>query len=239
MLSVKNLKKSFGKTKVIHDISLDVKQGEIIGLLGPNGAGKTTTFYMIAGLIKPDFGNIRLDHKEIRDIPMYKRAQEGIGYLPQETSLFKKLSVEENLFILWEYFPHIPKNSYETLAKKLLDEMKLSKHRYKKCIELSGGEKRRVEIMRLLSLNPKYILLDEPFAGIDPIAIEDIKKIIISLTKKNIGVIITDHNVRETLDITQKAHIVHEGKILIEGSPDKIKSDPLAIKYYLGKNFNR
>eukprot|EP01047_Picozoa_sp_COSAG01_P000193 COSAG01_NODE_3_length_63519_cov_1591.007663_11_plen_239_part_00 len=237
MLEAKNLKKTFQKNLIVNELSIQAKQGEITGLLGPNGAGKTTSFYLIAGLIQADQGSISINNKDISSLPMYKRAKVGLGYLPQESSIFKKLTVEENLYIVWEYNKEIKKSDYNRKATELLEEMKLTKLRHRPCMQLSGGEKRRVEIMRVLSLNPKFILLDEPFAGIDPLAIEDIQQIIKNLKKKGLGVIITDHNVRETLAITDKAYIMHEGKILLSGTTQEIIKNKTAKQYYLGETF--
>jgi len=236
-IETKNLVKKYKAKTVVNDVSIRVEQGEIIGLLGPNGAGKTTTFYMIIGLINPTGGNVFMTDKNITKYPMYKRARTGIGYLPQEPSIFKKLTVEENIFILWELLGTHPKNQYEKQIKLLLDEMKITHLRKEKGYVLSGGEKRRVEIMRSLAINPKFILLDEPFAGIDPLAIQDIQDIILHLKKRGLGIIITDHNVRETLKITDRAYILHDGKLLTEGDSKMLIRDPVARKFYLGQNF--
>jgi lipopolysaccharide export system ATP-binding protein len=231
--------KSYRKRKVVHDVNVHVDKGEVVGLLGPNGAGKTTTFYMIVGLIKADEGRITLNNEDINNLPMHQRALRGIGYLPQEASIFRKLTVEENILILWENMPEIPKNEYEKRMNDLFVEMHVDHLRKQKGYELSGGERRRVEIVRALACYPDYILLDEPFAGIDPIAVNDIQEIIRHLSKKkNLGILITDHNVRETLGITDRAYILHQGKILMEGSAQKIANDPTAKKFYLGENFN-
>ena len=238
MIKTESLVKSYGKRTVVNNVSISVKQGEIVGLLGPNGAGKTTTFYMIIGLIKPTRGSISLEDTPLAKLPMYKRARLGIGYLPQETSIFSKLSVEDNVYILWELLGLYPKKEFESRLSVLLDEMKISHLRKQKGYVLSGGEKRRVEIMRSLATNPKFMLLDEPFAGIDPMAIADIQEIILHLKKRGIGVIITDHNVRETLKITDRAYILHNGEILTEGDSEKLIHDPIARKFYLGQNFS-
>lgn len=231
------LVKRYGKKTAVSDVSIYVNQGEIVGLLGPNGAGKTTTFYMITGLIKPTSGKIFIDDEDISTLPMYKRARLGIGYLSQEDSIFRKLTVEENIFMLWELLNIIPKEKYEERITELLQEMKIEKLRKEKAYVLSGGERRRVEIMRSLATMPKFILLDEPFAGIDPLAIADIQEIILHLKQKGIGIIITDHNVRETLKITDRSYILHDGAILTEGSSKLLAKDTIAKKFYLGQNF--
>jgi len=214
-----------------------MKKGEIVGLLGPNGAGKTTTFYMITGLISPNAGRIFLNGKDITHLPMHRRSRIGLGYLPQEPSIFKKLTVEENIIALWEIVKTIPKNQYEQRLVELLEEMGLCHLRHAKGVELSGGEKRRVEIVRCLATEPSFILLDEPFAGIDPIAIHDIQSIIKRLKQKGLGIIITDHNVRETLEITDRAYLIHQGELIISGQSEDIINDPIAKKFYLGENF--
>ncbi len=214
-----------------------MKKGEIVGLLGPNGAGKTTTFYMITGLIRPNAGRIFLNGKDITHLPMHRRSRIGLGYLPQEPSIFKKLTVEENIIALWEIVKTIPKNQYEQRLVELLEEMGLCHLRHAKGVELSGGEKRRVEIVRCLATEPSFILLDEPFAGIDPIAIHDIQSIIKRLKQKGLGIIITDHNVRETLEITDRAYLIHQGELIISGQSEDIINDPIAKKFYLGENF--
>tara|TARA_B100001175_G_scaffold272606_1_gene245875 strand:- start:9297 stop:10016 length:720 start_codon:yes stop_codon:yes gene_type:complete len=238
MIKTKKLIKSYSKRKVVDNISIDMKKGEIVGLLGPNGAGKTTTFYMITGLVKPDSGSIYFNDTDITTIPMYKRSRLGLGYLPQESSIFKKLTVEENIYILWEILDNIPKKNYDKRLKELLGEMGILNLRHSKGIELSGGEKRRVEIVRTLSTNPEFILLDEPFAGIDPIAVHEIQNIIKSLQERNLGIVITDHNVRETLEITDRAYIIHKGKLILSGKPKEIVKDPIAKKFYLGNDFS-
>ncbi len=229
--------KRYGKKTAVNKVSINVEQGEIVGLLGPNGAGKTTTFYMITGLVKPTAGKVFIDNQDISKLPMYKRARLGIGYLPQESSIFKKLTVEENVYILWELLDLIPKEQYDERLTVLLKEMKIENLRKEKAYVLSGGERRRVEIMRSLAINPKFILLDEPFAGIDPLAIADIQEIILHLKEKGIGVIITDHNVRETLKITDRSYILHEGQILTEGLSKDLAKDEVAKKFYLGEDF--
>ncbi|RAP26926.1 LPS export ABC transporter ATP-binding protein [Candidatus Marinamargulisbacteria bacterium SCGC AG-333-B06] len=238
MIKTKNLIKSYSNRKVVNNISIEMKKGEIVGLLGPNGAGKTTTFYMITGLVKPDSGQILFNETNITELPMFKRSRLGLGYLPQESSIFKKLTVEENIYILWELLNNIPKKDYDKRLKELLSEMGILNLRHSKGIELSGGEKRRVEIVRTLSTNPEFILLDEPFAGIDPIAVHEIQSIIKSLKERNLGIVITDHNVRETLEITDRTYIIHKGELILSGKPNKIVKDPIAKKFYLGNDFS-
>lgn len=239
MIETIGLVKAYRKKRVVNDVNIHVKKGEVVGLLGPNGAGKTTTFYMIVGLIKAEQGQVILNHEDITHVPMHLRARMGIGYLPQEPSIFRKLTVEENLLILWENMPSIPKDEYAKRMDELFEEMHVTHLRKQKGYELSGGERRRVEIVRALACYPDFILLDEPFAGIDPIAVNDIQEIIAHLSrKKGLGILITDHNVRETLGITDRAYIVHQGKILMEGDATKIANDPTARKFYLGENFN-
>ncbi len=237
MIRTDGLVKSYHNRKVVNQISIEMKEGEIVGLLGPNGAGKTTTFYMIIGLVKPDQGKVFLGDQDITKMPMYQRARLGLGYLPQESSIFKKLTVEENIIMLWELVETIPKAQYESRLNELLDEMGLQHIRKSRGIELSGGERRRVEIMRALATNPSFILLDEPFAGIDPIAVHEIQSIIQKLKAKNLGIIITDHNVRETLSITDRAYIIHQGELLLAGTSAEVANNPVAKKMYLGENF--
>ena len=238
MIRTEALVKSYHNRKVVNQISIEMKKGEIVGLLGPNGAGKTTTFYMIIGLVKPDQGKVFLGDEDITKMPMYQRARLGLGYLPQESSIFKKLTVEENIIMLWELVETIPKSQYASRLDELLDEMGLQHIRKSRGIELSGGERRRVEIMRALATNPSFILLDEPFAGIDPIAVHEIQGIIQKLKAKNLGIIITDHNVRETLTITDRAYIIHQGERLLSGTSAEVAHNPLAKKMYLGENFS-
>ncbi len=238
MLKTKDLIKSYSKRKVVNEVSLEMNKGEIVGLLGPNGAGKTTTFYMITGLIRPESGSVTLNNTDITRLPMHQRSKLGVGYLPQESSIFKKLSVKENIFILWELLNLVEKKDYDKEADKLLDEMGILHLKNSKGIELSGGEKRRVEIVRTLATKPEFILLDEPFAGIDPIAVNDIQSIIKDLKEKNLGIIITDHNVRETLEITDKAYIIHQGKLILSGNAEDIVNNPIAKKFYLGEDFS-
>ncbi|WP_457551923.1 LPS export ABC transporter ATP-binding protein [Desulfobacula sp.] len=235
-LVLKNLIKIYDGKKVVDDVSLSVKQGEVTGLLGPNGAGKTTTFYMSVGLIRLDGGMVLIDKEDITSQPMYIRARKGLGYLPQESSIFKKLTVQQNITAILEV---LPKNDFN-IGQKALDLMKelgISSLANQKADSLSGGERRRLEISRVLATDPLFILLDEPFAGIDPLAVIDIQQIIYQLTKKGIGVLISDHNVRETLGVCDNAYIMSQGKVILSGSPDKIISSKVAKKIYLGENF--
>ncbi len=236
MLRATDLFKRYKRRTVVGGVSVEVNQGEIVGLLGPNGAGKTTTFYMIVGLIKPNEGHIFLDDEEITTLPMYKRAQRGIGYLPQEASVFRKLSVEDNIRAILE-MSDLPKAEQVRKLEELLDEFHLQHVRKNMGDVLSGGERRRTEIARALATEPKFILLDEPFAGVDPIAVEDIQGIVSQLKKRNIGVLITDHNVQETLSITDRAYLLFEGKILKQGTAEELAADETVRKVYLGKNF--
>ena len=236
ILKAQDISKSYRGRKVVNGISVKVNQGEIVGLLGPNGAGKTTSFYMIVGIIKPEEGNIYLDQEVISDFPMYQRAQKGIGYLAQEESVFRKLSVEDNILGILE-FSTLTKNQQIEKAEQLMEEFGLIKIRKNRGDLLSGGERRRTEIARALANDPKFLLLDEPFAGVDPIAVEDIQSIISVLKKKNIGILITDHNVQETLAITDRTYLMFEGKILKEGIPEELARDEMVRKVYLGKNF--
>jgi len=236
ILRAENIVKVYGKRTVVQGVSFDVSQGEIVGLLGPNGAGKTTSFYMTVGFIKPTSGNVFLDNEEITDLPMYKRAQKGIGYLPQEASVFRKLSVEDNIKAVLEMTTLSKADQAEKL-ESLIDEFNLHKVRKGNGDTLSGGERRRTEIARALATDPKFILLDEPFAGIDPIAVEDIQYIVAKLKMKNIGILITDHNVQETLSITDRAYLMFEGNILKAGTAEELAADEMVRKVYLGKNF--
>src|SRR5690554_5620335 len=236
ILRGENLFKDYGKKRVVKDVSLQVEQGQIIGLLGPNGAGKTTTFYMIVGLIKATSGKAYLDKTNITGDAMYQRAQKGIGYLAQEASVFRKLSVEDNILSVLQ-FTKLSKKEQRMKTEALIEEFSLEHVRKNRGDLLSGGERRRTEIARCLATEPKFILLDEPFAGVDPIAVEDIQKIVRSLKEKNIGILITDHNVSQTLAITDKTYIMFEGKILKEGSPEELAQDPDVRKVYLGENF--
>ena len=235
-LNAFEIEKSYRKLKVVKGISVEVNQGEIVGLLGPNGAGKTTSFYMIVGLIKPENGKIFLDGENITPFPMYKRAQKGIGYLAQEKSIFRKLTVEENILSVLQ-LTNLSKVEQKIKMEQLLEEFGLENIRKNRGDLLSGGETRRTEIARTLATNPKFVLLDEPFAGVDPIAVEDIQKIIAHLKKKNIGVLITDHNVQETLAITDKTYLMFEGNILKKGTPEVLAKDEVVRKVYLGQNF--
>ena len=235
-LKASNLVKSYSGKNVVKQVSVELNQGEIVGLLGPNGAGKTTSFYMIVGLIKANSGKIHLNKKEITNYPMYKRAQNGIGYLAQESSVFRKMSVEDNILSVLE-LTNLSKKEQIQKTESLLDEFGLLEIRKRRGDLLSGGERRRTEIARALATNPNFILLDEPFAGVDPLAVEDIQKIVRDLTKKNIGILITDHNVQETLAITDRTYLMFEGKILRHGSPQDLANDEMVRKVYLGKNF--
>lgn len=236
ILRAENLLKIYGKRTVVRGVSFEVKQGEIVGLLGPNGAGKTTSFYMVVGFIKPTEGQVFLDEAEITDLPMYRRAQEGIGYLPQEPSVFRKLTVEDNIRAVLE-MGRLGKKEQEDKLEELIDEFNLHKVRKGNGDTLSGGERRRTEIARALASDPKFILLDEPFAGIDPIAVEDIQYIVAKLKTKNIGILITDHNVQETLNITDRAYIMVEGAILRAGTAEELAADELVRKVYFGQHF--
>jgi lipopolysaccharide export system ATP-binding protein len=236
-LSAKGLTKIYSKRKVVNNIDLSISPGEVVGLLGPNGAGKTTTFYMIVGLVKPDDGKIFLDGEDIGRYPMYKRARRGLNYLPQEPSIFRKLTVEENILAILETL-NLQEDERRERLKELLGELDLAGLAKNQAYSLSGGERRRVEITRALVTSPKYILLDEPFAGIDPLAVADIQKIIAKLKAKGIGIIISDHNVRETLSCCDRAYIVNEGEILVEGEPEAIASSELARKFYFGEDFS-
>jgi len=236
ILNAEKIEKSYKGKKVVKGISLSVKQGEIVGLLGPNGAGKTTSFYMIVGLIKPESGNIFLNKENISKFPMYKRAQYGIGYLAQEASVFRKLNVEENILSVLQ-LTNLSKKEQREKTDSLLEEFGLSHIRKNRGDLLSGGERRRTEIARALATDPKFVLLDEPFAGVDPLAVEDIQRIVAHLKKKNIGILITDHNVQETLAITDKTYLMFEGSILKAGAPEDLAKDEMVRKVYLGKNF--
>jgi lipopolysaccharide export system ATP-binding protein len=235
-LSCKDLVKIYSKRKVVDGISLVLRQGEMVGLLGPNGAGKTTTFYMLVGLIKPNNGSIYLNDMEITDLPLYKRAKFGISYLPQESSIFRGLTVEDNFRLILEFY-YKDKNIINEKIEELLNEFGLNKVRKSYGYSLSGGERRKVEIARTMIINPKFLLLDEPFSGVDPITIEQIQIILKNLKNKNIGIIITDHNVYETLKIVDRAYIISEGKVMVEGTPYEISNNELARKYYLGQKF--
>ena len=235
-LYTKNIRKTYKGRNVVDGVSVEVNQGEIVGLLGPNGAGKTTSFYMIVGLVRPDEGKVFLDEQEITGLPMYKRAQLGIGYLPQEVSVFRKLSVEDNIMAILE-MTNLNKKEREEKLETLLSEFHLTHVRKNLGNRLSGGEKRRTEIARALATDPKFVLLDEPFAGVDPIAVEDIQSIVSELKKRNIGILITDHNVQETLSITDRAYLLFEGSILKSGTAEELAADEQVRKVYLGQNF--
>lgn len=236
LLETKNLVKVYSKRTVVKDVSFNISQGEVVGLLGANGAGKTTSFYMVVGVVRPTSGQIFLDGKSITSLPMYKRARCGIGYLPQEASIFRKLTVEENLYAILQTMK-LSKKEQDKKVDQLLDELHIQHIRKGKGFSLSGGERRRVEIARALVTDPAFILLDEPFAGVDPIAVLDIQAVIRELSERNIGILITDHNVRETLGITDRAYIMNAGEIMVEGTPDFIVNNRLARKVYLGENF--
>lgn len=235
-LRAEALVKVYGQRKVVKSVSINVKQGEIVGLLGPNGAGKTTTFYMVVGFVQPTEGHVYLDNEEITSLPMYKRAQRGVGYLPQEPSVFRKLTVEDNIKAILE-MTDLSKAEQKDKLESLIDEFRLHKVRFNVGDSLSGGERRRTEIARALASSPKFILLDEPFAGIDPIAVEDIQYIVAKLKTKNIGILITDHNVQETLSITERAYLMFEGNILKAGTAEELAADEMVRKVYLGQSF--
>lgn len=235
-LRTDNIVKVYKKRTVVNNVSIEVNQGEIVGLLGPNGAGKTTSFYMIVGLIKPLVGKVYLDEQDITGLPMYKRAQLGIGYLPQDVSVFRNLTIEDNLRCVLE-FTNLSKKQQHEKVESLIEEFGLGHVRKTKGISLSGGERRRTEIARALAVDPKFILLDEPFAGVDPIAVEDIQEIVIKLKDRNIGVLLTDHNVHETLTITDRSYLLFEGMVLKSGTSEELASDEMVRKVYLGQNF--
>ncbi len=236
ILRTDNLVKKYGKRTVANHVSIDVTQGEIVGLLGPNGAGKTTTFYMTVGLVRPNEGRIFLNDKDITGLPMYKRAQEGIGYLPQEPSVFRKMTVEDNIRAVLQMTDK-PKDYQREKLESLIAEFRLGKVRKNLGDQLSGGERRRTEIARCLAIDPKFIMLDEPFAGVDPIAVEDIQSIVYKLKEKNIGILITDHNAQETLHITDRAYLLFEGRILFQGTSEELSENPVVREKYLGRNF--
>ncbi len=235
-LRAENIKKQYGKRTVVQDVSFEVNQGEIVGLLGPNGAGKTTSFYMVTGLVQPNAGKVLLDEVEITNLAMYQRAKRGVGYLPQEASVFRSLSVEDNIKSVLE-LTKLSKSQQKEKLEQLLAEFGLTEKRKFVGHHLSGGERRRTEIARALATDPKFILLDEPFAGVDPIAVEDIQRIVWKLKEKNIGILITDHNVQETLTITDRAYLLYDGKILKSGTAEELASDEQVRKVYLGQNF--
>jgi lipopolysaccharide export system ATP-binding protein len=236
ILKAENLIKKYKQRTVVNNVSFEVKQGEIVGLLGPNGAGKTTSFYMIVGLIKPNEGHVYLEDEDITEDPMYRRAQKGIGYLAQEASVFRKLTVEDNIMAILE-MTDLSKEEQKAKLEELIEEFSLEKVRKNRGDLLSGGERRRTEIARALAADPKFILLDEPFAGVDPIAVEEIQSIVAKLKLRNIGILITDHNVQETLSITDRAYLLAEGKIMLTGTPAEIANNELARKFYLGQHF--
>lgn len=235
-LHTQEIKKSYKGRQVVKGVTVEVNQGEIVGLLGPNGAGKTTSFYMIVGLVQPNSGHVFMDDKDITHMPMYKRAQLGVGYLPQEVSVFRKLSVEDNIMAILE-MTKLNKHERERKLEELIQDLKLNHVRKNLGNRLSGGEKRRTEIARALATSPKFILLDEPFAGVDPIAVEDIQSIVAELKQKNIGVLITDHNVNETLSITDRAYLLFEGSIMKQGTAEELAADEQVRRVYLGQNF--
>jgi lipopolysaccharide export system ATP-binding protein len=235
-LSLQNLVKTYHGRQVVNSVNLEVKSGDVVGLLGPNGAGKTTTFYMTIGMVKPDGGKVFLGNEDITDCPMYIRARKGVGYLPQEPSIFRKLTVKQNIMAILEILP-ISKSEQEDRTNSLLNELGIKHLAKQKANLLSGGERRRLEITRSLATNPSFILLDEPFAGIDPLAVIDIKKIIGHLKKRGIGILVSDHNVRETLEVCNKAYILNDGKVIESGSPDEIASSKIARRIYLGEEF--
>ncbi len=236
ILEGRDLKKRYGQRWVVNGVTVQVRQGEVVGLLGPNGAGKTTSFYMLTGFILPNGGKVFLDGQEITNLPMYRRARMGISYLPQEPSVFRKLTVEENITLVLE-MKGVPPKQRKEIAERLMEEMNLTKVRRNLGQSLSGGERRRVEIARALATNPKFLLLDEPFTGVDPLAVEDLQRIIAQLKQRGIGILITDHNVRETLKITDRSYIISEGIIRTQGTPKEIVNDPIARRYYLGESF--
>ena len=236
VLRAEGLVKRYGKRTVVNDVNFDVRQGEIVGLLGPNGAGKTTSFYMTTGLIVPNGGHIFLGDQEVTDFPVYKRARAGIGYLAQEASVFRKMSVEDNILSVLEMTGK-PRDYQLQKLEELIKEFRLQKVRKNKGDQLSGGERRRTEIARCLAIEPKFIMLDEPFAGVDPIAVEDIQYIVWRLKYRNIGILITDHNVHETLNITDRAYLLFEGRILFKGNPEELATNPIVKEKYLGSNF--
>lgn len=236
-IQTKDLVKEYGKRRVVKGVNLKLEAGEIVGLLGPNGAGKTTSFYMIVGLVAATSGKVFLDGCDITNTPMYKRARMGIGYLPQEASIFRKLTVYQNILAVAETLP-IPRKELKDFVMAMLSELDLSNLANQKAFTLSGGERRRLEITRALTARPKFLLMDEPFSGVDPISVAEVQNIIRGLKSKNIGVLITDHNVRETLSIVDRAYLIHDGKVLCEGSSDFLVNDPQSRKFYLGENFS-
>ncbi len=236
ILETRKITKIYSKRTVVKEVSFNISQGEVVGLLGANGAGKTTSFYMVVGVVRPNSGSIFIDDKEITSLPMYKRARQGLGYLPQEASVFRKMTVEENLLAILQTLK-ITKKEQQIRIDRLLEDLRIQHIRKSKGFSLSGGERRRVEIARALATKPKFMLLDEPFAGVDPIAVLDIQEVIRELADRNIGILITDHNVRETLGITDRAYIMNDGEILVDGTPDFIVNNKMAREVYLGENF--
>ncbi|MBR4175843.1 MAG: LPS export ABC transporter ATP-binding protein [Bacteroidales bacterium] len=236
-LRTEQVEKKYRQRTVVKGVSVNVKQGQIVGLLGPNGAGKTTTFYMIVGIIKPNAGHVFIDDTDITGLPMYRRAQMGVGYLAQEASVFRQMTVADNIMSVLEFQPNLTKAEREYRLNELIDEFKLQKIRNSKGIQLSGGERRRTEIARALATNPNFLLLDEPFAGVDPIAVQDIQDMVAHLKEKNIGILITDHNVNETLRITDYAYLLYEGSVLHQGDPETMANDPDVREKYLGRDF--
>lgn len=235
-IKVENLVKTYKGRRVVDGVSFDVFTGEVVGLLGPNGAGKTTSFYMIVGLIKPQSGRVLLEEEDITRLPMYQRARKGIGYLPQESSIFRKLTVRDNVMIVWENYP-FSRDEKEEKLKDLLEEFSIAHLVDQPAFTLSGGERRRLELARAIATNPSFLLLDEPFTGVDPIAVADIQEIISHLKERGIGILITDHSVRETLAITDRAYIIRDGTILISGTSEEVANNPVAKKFYLGEGF--
>lgn len=237
-ITLENVHKSYGKRQIVNRVNLSVNQGEVVGLLGPNGAGKTTTFYMTTGLEKPDQGTVWLDDLDITSLPIHRRAQLGIGYLPQEASIFRNLTVRDNILLVLEQIG-IPRRDWNKRLERLLAEFRLEKVAQTQGIRVSGGERRRTELARALASEPKFLLLDEPFAGVDPIAVSEIQKIVAQLRDRHLGILITDHNVRETLEITDRAYIMRDGQILASGSPEELYNNPLVRQYYLGDDFQK
>ncbi len=235
-LKVRNLFKQYGGRPVVNDVSFDVNLGEVVGLLGPNGAGKTTSFYSTVGIVQPNQGEIWLNEQNLSDLPIHERARAGVGYLPQETSVFRRLTVEENIRLVQE-FQEGPAQVKQEQLEQLLQEFGIERHRHKPAIQLSGGERRRVEIARAIAANPKYLLLDEPFTGIDPIAIQDIQKLIVQLKSRGLGILLTDHNPKATLSIVDRAYIIHDGKIIYAGSAQDVANEQIVRDYYLGADF--
>ena len=236
-IKTQNLVKQYGRRRVVKGVNMELRAGEIVGLLGPNGAGKTTSFYMIVGLVPATEGKVFLDGADITEVPMYKRARMGIGYLPQEASVFRKLTVRQNILAVAEYLP-IPKGELKDFVQSMLEELNLVHLADQPAFTLSGGERRRLEITRALTARPKFLLMDEPFSGVDPISVAEVQDIIRGLKSKNIGVLITDHNVRETLSIVDRAYLIHDGKVLCEGTSDFLVNDEQSRKFYLGENFS-